>query len=112
MNPSHRKTSRSATKAVIRSSVKPLITVRFSMAELWSAVPEWMGKGTAGWEPVEILNGTTRDTQRDTIVDYAQQCAEKLMKARLIQLGQRVRKTHDLTELSNLLHAFQPPPQG
>ena len=78
------------------------------MAESWSAVPEWIGKGNADWEAVEILHGTSRETQRDTIVYHAQQCAEKLLKARLIQLGQRVRKTHDLTELSSLLHKADP----
>ena len=39
----------SATWAATRSSVKPLITEGFSMAEAWSAVPEWIRKAEADW---------------------------------------------------------------
>ena len=37
------------------------------------------------------------------MVFHAQQCVEKLLKARLIQLGQMVDKTHDLAALSRQL---------
>lgn len=66
------------------------------MAEPWSAVPEWIAKAEGDWEALEIL--LTRNTPglRDAVVFHAQQCVEKLLKARLIQLGQAVDKIHDL----------------
>jgi HEPN domain-containing protein len=39
------------------------------------------------------------------VVFHAQQCVEKLLKARLIQLGQPVDKIHDLAALSRQLEA-------
>lgn len=73
------------------------------MAEPWSAVPEWIAKAEGDWEALEIL--LTRNTPglRDAVVFHAQQCVEKLLKARLIQLGQAVDKIHDLATLSRQL---------
>ena len=73
------------------------------MVEPWSAVPEWMAKAEGDWEALEIL--LTRDSPglRDAVVFHAQQCVEKLLKARLIQLGQPVDKIHDLAALRILL---------
>jgi hypothetical protein len=73
------------------------------MAEAWTAVPEWIAKAEGDWEALEIL--LTRNTPglRDAVVFHAQQCVEKLLKARLIQLGQMVDKTHDLAALSRQL---------
>jgi len=75
------------------------------MVEPWSAVPEWMAKAEGDWEALEIL--LTRDSPglRDAVVFHAQQCVEKLLKARLIQLGQTVDKIHDLAALSRQLEA-------
>jgi HEPN domain-containing protein len=75
------------------------------MAEPWSAVPEWIAKAEGDWEALEIL--LTRNTPglRDAVVFHAQQCVEKLLKARLIQLGQAVDKIHDLATLSRQLEA-------
>jgi HEPN domain-containing protein len=75
------------------------------MVEPWSAVPEWIAKAEGDWEAMEIL--LTRNTPglRDAVVFHAQQCVEKLLKARLIQLGQTVDKIHDLAALSRQLEA-------
>lgn len=75
------------------------------MAEPWSAVPEWIAKAEGDWEALGIL--LTRNTPglRDAVIFHAQQCVEKLFKARLIQLGQAVDKTHDLVTLSRQLEA-------
>jgi HEPN domain-containing protein len=75
------------------------------MVEPWSAVPEWIAKAEGDWEALEIL--LTRNTPglRDAVVFHAQQCVEKLLKARLIQLGQTVDKIHDLAALSRQLEA-------
>ena len=73
------------------------------MDDSWSAVPEWIQKAEADWEVVQTLGGKGTKTLHDAIVFHAQQCTEKLLKARLIQLGQAIRKTHDLAALSQLL---------
>lgn len=79
------------------------------MAEAWTAVPEWIAKAEGDWEALEIL--LTRNTPglRDAVVFHAQQCVEKLLKARLIQLGQAVDKIHDLPTLSRQLEAVTDP---
>jgi len=75
------------------------------MAEQWSAVPEWVAKAEGDWEAVDILLSRNSPRLRDSIVFHAQQCVEKLLKARLIQLGQPVDKIHDLAALSHQLGA-------
>ena len=75
------------------------------MAEPWSAVPEWMAKAEGDWEALEILLSRDSPRLRDSVVFHAQQCVEKLLKARLIQLGQSVDKIHDLAALSRQLEA-------
>ncbi|MFM9100049.1 MAG: HEPN domain-containing protein [Cyanobium sp.] len=75
------------------------------MAEPWSAVPEWMVKAEGDWEALDILLSRNSPRLRDSVVFHAQQCVEKLLKARLIQLGQPVDKIHDLAALSRQLEA-------
>ena len=75
------------------------------MVEPWSAVPEWMIKAEGDWEALEILLSRNSPRLRDSVVFHAQQCVEKLLKARLIQLGQPVDKIHDLAALSRQLEA-------
>jgi len=75
------------------------------MVEPWSAVPEWMIKAEGDWEALEILQTRNSPGLRDAVVFHAQQCVEKLLKARLIQLGQPVDKIHDLAALSRQLEA-------
>jgi HEPN domain-containing protein len=70
------------------------------MAEPWSAAPEWIAKADGDWEALEILVKVNNPRLRDSVVFHAQQCVEKLLKARLIQLGQPVDKIHDLAALS------------
>ncbi|MCS5693637.1 HEPN domain-containing protein [Cyanobium sp. FGCU-6] len=75
------------------------------MVEPWSAVPEWIAKAEGDWEALEILQTRNSPGLRDAVVFHAQQCVEKLLKARLIQLGQTVDKIHDLAVLSRQLEA-------
>ncbi len=75
------------------------------MDEGWSAVPEWIAKAEGDWEALEILLTRNSPGLRDAVVFHAQQCVEKLLKARLIQLGQPVDKIHDLAALSRQLKA-------
>lgn len=53
------------------------------MAESWSAVPEWMAKAEGDWEALEIFLSRDSPRLRDSVVFHAQQCVEKLLKARL-----------------------------
>jgi HEPN domain-containing protein len=71
----------------------------------WSAVPEWITKAEGDWEALEILLIRNTPGLRDAVVFHAQQCVEKLLKARLIQLGQTVDKIHDMATLSRQLEA-------
>ena len=73
------------------------------MAEGWSAVPEWLAKAEGDWEALELLVAKGSPGLRDAVVFHAQQCIETLIKARLIQLGHSVNKTHDLFVLSRQL---------
>jgi HEPN domain-containing protein len=75
------------------------------MVEPWSAVPEWIAKAEGDWEALEILLTRNTPSLRDAVVFHAQQCVEKLLKARLIQLGQPVDKIHDLAALSRQLES-------
>lgn len=75
------------------------------MVEPWSAVPEWIAKAEGDREALDILLNRNTPGLRDGVVFHAQQCVEKLLKARLIQLGQPVDKIHDLAALSRQLEA-------
>lgn len=75
------------------------------MDEHWSAVPEWIAKAAGDWEALEILLTRESPGLRDAVVFHAQQCVEKVVKARLIQPGQMVDKSHDFPALSRQLEA-------
>lgn len=75
------------------------------MVEPWSAVPEWIAKAEGDWEALEILLNRNSPGLRDVVVFHAQQCVEKLLTARLIQLRQTVDKIHDLAALSRQLES-------
>jgi HEPN domain-containing protein len=68
------------------------------MAEAWSAVPEWIRKAEADWAAASTLHSQNNEELHDAVVFHAQQCVEKLLKARLIQLNQPIQKVHDLVE--------------
>ena len=60
------------------------------MAEAWSAVPEWIRKAEADWIAASTLHSQNNEELHDAVVFHAQQCVEKLLKARLIQLDQLI----------------------
>lgn len=74
------------------------------MAEGNPVVGEWITKADADWELAQIARASGNPKLHDGVVFHAQQCVEKLFKARLIQLGQIIRKTHDLASLSSSLN--------
>ena len=73
------------------------------MAESWSAVPEWIRKAEADWIAASTLYSQNKEELHDAVVFHAQQCVEKLLKARLIQLDQPIQKVHDLVAVSRQL---------
>ena len=73
------------------------------MAEAWSAVPEWVRKAEADWIAAKTLHSQNEEVLHDAVVFHAQQCVEKLLKARLIQLNQPIQKVHDLVAVSRQL---------
>lgn len=62
-----------------------------------------MAKAEGDWQVLEILLSRNSPSLCDAVVFHAQQCVEKLLKARLIQLGQTADKIHDLAALSRQL---------
>lgn len=78
------------------------------MAERNPLVDEWIAKAEGDWDWTEVDLGLITSRMRDGYVYHRQQCVEKLMKARLLQLGQTFRKTHDLVALSQLLQLSDP----
>lgn len=78
------------------------------MAERNPLVDEWIAKAEGDWDWTEVDLGLITSRMRDGYVYHLQQCVEKLMKARLLQLGQTFRKTHDLVALSQLLQLSDP----
>jgi HEPN domain-containing protein len=73
------------------------------MANENPVVAEWIAKADADWQLAAIARAAANPKLLDGVVYHAQQCVEKLLKARLIQLGQTIRKTHDLASLSQAL---------
>ena len=73
------------------------------MAKAWSAVPEWIRKAEADWLAASTLHSQKNEELHDAVVFHAQQCVEKLLKARLIQLDQPIQKVHDLVAVSRQL---------
>ena len=73
------------------------------MAERNPVVDEWISKAEGDWRAMQLLH--QQPGHEDAVVFRAQQCVEKLLKARLIQLGQPVDKIHDLAALSRQLEA-------
>ena len=73
------------------------------MAEAWSAVPEWIRKAEADWAAATTLYSQNNEELHDAVVFHAQQCVEKLLKARLIQLNQPIQKVNDLVAVSRHL---------
>jgi HEPN domain-containing protein len=78
------------------------------MAERNPLVDEWIAKAEGDWDWTEVDLGLITSRMRAGYVYHRQRCVEKLMKARLLQLGQTFRKTHDLVALSQLLQLSDP----
>src|SRR5262245_51421622 len=63
---------------------------------------QWVRKAESDYAvPVKIARA--RDPHHDEVCFHAQQCAEKYLKALLVELGQPVPRTHILEDLVVLL---------
>ena len=78
------------------------------MAERNPRVEEWIAKAEGDWDWNEVDLSLISPRMRDGYVYHLKQCVEKLIKARLLQLGQMFKKTHDLVALSRTLQQLDP----
>jgi HEPN domain-containing protein len=68
----------------------------------------WVDKAEGDWRTMlresEVLDGPTYDA----VCFHAQQCAEKYLKARLVEAEIPFRKTHDLLNLLEMVKNIEP----
>lgn len=72
------------------------------MAERNPLVEAWVRYAESDWHDSQILASAGGNVR--SVCFHLQQCLEKLFKAELMRLGVPVPKTHNLRELSELLH--------
>lgn len=69
---------------------------------------EWIVKAEKDWISAQREARALKDPNYDLACFSAQQCAEKYLKARLVEAGLTFRKTHDLVQLLHLAHTVEP----
>ena len=71
---------------------------------------EWVAKAEGDFLQARLAMRQRRDRKalRDGICYHCQQCAEKYLKARLVEAGGTFPKTHDLTTLLQLVLPHEP----
>ncbi len=69
---------------------------------------EWVEKAEADWATAGRELRARRQPNYDAACFHAQQCVEKYLKARLVQAGQPILKTHDLSALLDLVLPLEP----
>jgi HEPN domain-containing protein len=69
---------------------------------------EWVSKAEGDFDVVSLLLRSRKRSRYDPICFHVQQCAEKYLKARLIEAGIPFPKTHDLPLLVNVVVAVEP----
>ena len=63
---------------------------------------EWVAKAEGDYRTASRELGVTDKPNYDAVCFHAQQCAEKYLKARLVEAGQPFPRIHDLEALLNL----------
>lgn len=89
----------------MRSSARFTIGVSGSMKPL---TREWIGKAEADYASTEREFRARKNPNHDAVCFFAQQCAEKYLKAFLTDRGIAFPKTHDLEALLDLAVSKQP----
>src|SRR5690349_10582329 len=69
---------------------------------------KWINKAEGDWASAQREVVVTQSPNYDLVCFLAQQCAEKYLKARLIEAGLPFRKTHDLEELLQGILPIEP----
>lgn len=69
---------------------------------------EWVKKAEGVWEAAQKMYRARKFPVYDAACYHCQQCAEKYLKARLVEAGIAVAKTHDLLLLLNLILPIEP----
>jgi HEPN domain-containing protein len=64
---------------------------------------EWLAKAEADWNTGGVVFRSRKWPDYDHACFHAQQCAEKYMKALLMESGKPVPRTHDLESLLDIL---------
>jgi HEPN domain-containing protein len=71
-------------------------------------IEQWVRKAEADWDAVLLLRRSRKQNRFDIISFHCQQCAEKYLKARLLEAGISFPKTHDLEALLILSASIEP----
>ena len=69
---------------------------------------EWIAKAEGDWLTAQRESAVQDSPNLDAVVFHAQQCAEKYLKARLIEADREFLKTHDLGAILRLLVDMEP----
>jgi HEPN domain-containing protein len=69
---------------------------------------EWVEKAEGDWNAANQLNRVRKNPNYDGVCFHCQQCAEKYLKARLIEAGITFARTHDLLVLHQLVLQAEP----
>jgi HEPN domain-containing protein len=71
-------------------------------------IGEWVTKAEGDFDVVSLLLRSRKRSRYDAICFHAQQCAEKYLKARMVEAGIAFSKTHDLRALLTPLLGIEP----
>ncbi|MEW6359645.1 MAG: HEPN domain-containing protein [Planctomycetota bacterium] len=69
---------------------------------------EWVTKAEGDWATARREFKSPENPNHDAACFHAQQCAEKYLKARLVEAGEPFPKTHDLSALLDLVLPLEP----
>ena len=69
---------------------------------------EWIDKAEGDWHIGQMSYRARKHPNYDAAAFHAQQCAEKYLKARLVEAGVAFQKTHDLLTLHQTVVTVEP----
>jgi HEPN domain-containing protein len=69
---------------------------------------EWIAKAEEDYAAAQHLNRKRKSALPSVVCFHCQQCAEKYLKACLVEAGKRYPKTHDLEEVLDLILPIEP----
>jgi HEPN domain-containing protein len=69
---------------------------------------EWIAKAEEDYAAAQHLSRKRKSALPSIVCFHCQQCAEKYLKARLVEAGKHYPKTHDLEEVLDLILPIEP----